>query len=312
MAYAQSSQSVLVGKKQTRVSGRFERKQRWAGILFVLPSVLFVAVFFLVPLIMTAVMSLYDWPLLGDHHFIGLQNYIQMASDSTFWQSLWFTTKYTIIVTPAIFIIAFILALLIRQQVPGVGVFRTAYFIPVVIGLSTASLLWTWMFNDQFGIFDSVLLRLHLIKEPIVWLADSTTSLIAIGVMVVWKTVGSTMIFLVVGMNAIPDELLAAANVDGAGRWARLRYIMLPLLKRTFALALVLSVIGSYLAFDQFYVMTHGGPQNSTITVVYWIYNNSFTYYKLGYGSALSIILLIILIILSVIQLYLLRDDTQY
>jgi multiple sugar transport system permease protein len=120
------------------------------------------------------------------------------------------------------------------------------------------------------------------------------------------------MILLLTGMQAIPDEIYQAAMVDGAGYWGRIRYVMLPLLRRTFALALVLSVIGSYLGFDQFYIMTRGGPQNQTISVVYWIYANSFTYFKLGYGAALSIVLLGILAILSVVQLRLLRDETQY
>jgi multiple sugar transport system permease protein len=200
----------------------------------------------------------------------------------------------------------------VRQKVPGVGLFRTAYFLPVVIGLGTASLLWVWMFNDQVGVFDGILQGLGLVKDPVEFLADPIGALIAIVVMITWKTAGFTMLLLVVGMQAIPDEFYEAATVDGAGRWARLRYITLPLLRRTFALALVISVIGSFLAFDQFYIMTHGGPQNQTITAVYWIYNNAFTYFKMGYGAALSIVLLIILIAISVVQLYLLRDTTQY
>jgi multiple sugar transport system permease protein len=281
-------------------------------LLFVLPSVVFVGLFFIIPLLMTAWMSLTDWPLLGSPHFIGLGNYRTLTSDSTFWQSLGFTAKYTVVITPAIFLVAFGLALLVRQKVPGVGLFRTAYFLPVVIGLGTASLLWVWMFNDQVGVFDGILQGLGLVKDPVEFLADPIGALIAIVVMITWKTAGFTMLLLVVGMQAIPDEFYEAATVDGAGRWARLRYITLPLLRRTFALALVISVIGSFLAFDQFYIMTHGGPQNQTITAVYWIYNNAFTYFKMGYGAALSIVLLIILIAISVVQLYLLRDTTQY
>ena len=113
-------------------------------------------------------------------------------------------------------------------------------------------------------------------------------------------------------MQAIPGELYEAAMVDGAAYFTRLRYITMPLLRRTFALALVLSVIGSYLGFDQFFIMTRGGPQNQTISVVYWIFNNSFTYYRMGYGAALSVVLLVILVLLSAIQLFLLRDDTNY
>ncbi len=256
-------------------------------------------------------MSLNNWPLLGSPRFIGLGNYRQMLSDSQFWQGLWFTTKYTLIVTPCIFLMAFGLALLVRQRGWGVGFFRTAFFLPVVIGLGSASFLWVWLFNDQVGAFNGLLLHFGLIKQPIEFLADPTLAMWGIVAMVVWKTAGFTMLLLVVGMQAIPEEYYDAAKVDGAGRWTRLFYITLPLLRRTFALALVISVIGSFLAFDPFYIMTNGGPDNQTITVVYWIYNTAFTYFRLGYAASLSIVLLLILVTISVAQLYLLRDNTQ-
>jgi multiple sugar transport system permease protein len=169
-----------------------------------------------------------------------------------------------------------------------------------------------WLLNDRVGIFNAMLLSLGVIDKAVVWLGTLNLALGSIVVSVVWKTVGFTMILLLTGMQAIPDELYQAAMVDGAGYWARLRHVMIPLLRRTFALALVLSVIGSYLAFDQFYIMTRGGPRNSTITVVYWIVNNSFTYFKMGYGAALSMVLMAVLLALSGLQLYVLRGDTDY
>lgn len=288
-----------------------QRRQQ-AGLFFVLPAVLFTLVFFIIPLIMTFWMSLNNWPLLGKYFFIGLDNYIKLASDNQFWSSLWFTTKYTALVTPFIFIFAFILALLVDLPLRGVSVFRTAYFLPVVIGLGTSSLLWVWLLNDRVGIVNGLLMDLGWIKNPVIWLGNKDLAMFSIIFSVVWKTVGFTMILLLAGMQAIPEELYQAATVDGASFWARLRYITLPLLRRTFALALVLSMIGSYLAFDQFFIMTRGGPSNQTITVVYWIFTNSFTYFKMGYGAALSIVLLAILVLLSIIQLYLLRNDTGY
>jgi len=306
--------SSVVGVRRRPASRRGARKRggQTLGLLFVLPCVAFVGLFFLAPLLLTGWMSLHNWPLLGTPRFIGLDNYRALATDGMFWGSLAFTTKYTLVVTPVIFVVAFGLALLVRQRVPGVGLFRTAYFLPAVVGFGTASLLWVWMFNDQVGVFDGILQGLGLIHEPIEWLANPTGSLIAVAAMVVWKTAGLTMLLLLVGMQAIPDDLYAAAGIDGAGQLARLRYITLPLLQRTFALALTLSVIGSYLAFDQFYIVTQGGPEDSTITVVYWIFTNAFTYFKLGYGAALSLALLVILVAISVVQLYLLRDTTQY
>lgn len=282
------------------------------GFYFVLPAVTFTFAFFVIPLGMTIFMSLHNWPLLGEHSFIGLDNYTRLLSDKQFWSSLWFTTKYTLFVTPAIFVLAFLLALLVNQPLRFVGFFRTAFFLPVVIGLGTSSLLWVWLLNDRVGVFNALLMSLGVIHDPVVWLGYPDLAMDAIIVSVVWKTVGFTMVLLLTGMQAIPSELYEAAMVDGAAYFTRLRYITMPLLRRTFALALVLSVIGSYLGFDQFFIMTRGGPQNQTISVVYWIFNNSFTYYRMGYGAALSVVLLVILVVLSGIQLFILRDETRY
>jgi len=286
--------------------------RRYTGLFFALPAIIFTTIFFILPLLMTAFMSLHQWPLLGQSRFIGLENYVNMTRDSQFWNSLWFTTRYTLLVTPAIFILAFVLALLVNLPLRLIGTFRTIYFLPAVIGLGTSSLLWVWLLNDRVGPINGLLNQLGLMERPVIWLADTNAVMPAIIVSIVWKTAGFTMILLLAGMQAIPTELYEVAKVDGANYWQRMRFIMLPLMRRTFALALVLSVIGSYLAFDQFYIMTAGGPQNQTISVVYWIYKNSFTNFNLGYGAALSIILLLILVILSAVQLYILRDDTTY
>ncbi len=305
--------AVLIGVRSPvrRRSGSLVRRQNREGAMFVLPALLFVVVFFLIPLVMTGWLSLHNWPLFGTPRFTGLQNYQDLVFDQTFLASLGFTIKYTLLVTPLIFLVAFGLALLARQPFAGVGIFRTAFFLPVVIGLNTASLIWVWMFNDQVGIFDGVLQGLHLIHAPIIWLATPNGALIATVVMIVWKTSGLSMLLFLGGMQAIPEEFYESARIDGSGRWAQMRYITLPLMRRTFALALTLSLIGSFLAFDQFFIMIHGGPQQSTLTTVFWIYSNAFTYFKLGYGSAMSIVLLLILVTISALQLYLLRDDTQ-
>ena len=307
-------QSVASEGAKVGVMGRVPRRSRpmlrrqVIGMFFVLPSVIFILLFFFIPLALTAWMSLNNWPLLGSPHFIGLGNYQRIMTDNLFLGSLAFTTKYTIIITPIVFLVAFGLALLVRQNFTGVGLFRTAYFLPVIIGVSTASYIWIWLLNNQVGIFDGILV--HFGQAPIVWLSSSTGALFAVIFMIVWKTSGFTMVLLMMGLQSIPNEIYEAAKMDGANRWAQLWNVTLPLMRRSFALALVLSVIGSYLAFDQFYIMTQGGPQNSTITIVFWIFTNSFTYFKLGYGAAMSIILLIILLIISAIQLYLLRDNT--
>lgn len=287
----------------------FKTPRRWAGFFFILPCLAVTTMFFIVPLLMTVWMSLNDWPLLGHPSFSGLKNYVDLFQDASFWGSVLFTAKYTLVVTPAIFLFAFALALLVHRGVRFVGIFRTAYFLPVVIGMTTASLLWTWLFNDQVGIFSAVLMDLGWVDEPVQWLGETNSALASIVVMVLWKAAGFTMVILLVGMQAIPIDLYEAACLDGAGWWAQVRHITIPMMRRTFALALTMSFIGSFLAFEQFFVMTRGGPFNSTITVVHWIYRASFTYFKLGYGAAMSVVLLLMLVVLSGVQLYLLRDE---
>jgi multiple sugar transport system permease protein len=297
-------------KRELVASTRWSPRRVQPGFLYILPSLLFVVVFFLIPLAMVAWMSLHDWPLLGEPTYTGVDNYASLLGDSTFWDSLRFTTKYTILVTPPIFICAYILAHLVNSKMQWVGFFRTIYFLPVVIGLGTSSLLWVWLFNDQVGFFNFILSHLGMIKEPV--LTTPSTSLAGVIVMVVWKTVGFTMVLLLVGMQAIPTELYEAAKIDGATWWPIQFFITVPLLRRTIALALIISVVGSFLAFDQFFIMTGGGPNNSTVTVVYWIYRASFTYFKLGYGSALSLLLMVILTAISVLQLIVLREPEKY
>lgn len=281
------------------------------GYWFILPCLTVTTMFFIVPLLMTMWMSLNNWPLLGHPSFIGFKNYLDLLHDDSFWGALGFTVKYTLVVTPAIFVVAFSLALLVHRSVRFVGIFRTSFFLPVVIGMTTASLLWIWMFNDQVGIFSALLMDLGWIEEPIQWLGETNSALASIVVMVLWKASGFTMVILLVGMQAIPQDLYEAATLDGARWWAQIRYITIPMMRRTFALALTMSVIGSFLAFEQFFVMTRGGPFNSTISVVHWIYRASFTYFKLGYGAAMSVVLLLILLALSILQMYLLREDNE-
>jgi multiple sugar transport system permease protein len=305
---------LAISKAKTRrvvSASRLMRRRRRAGVLFVLPSVLFVSCFFLLPLALTAWMSLNNWTIFGEVHFIGFQNYLALTKDQVFLNSLVFTTEYTLIVCPLISLLGFILALLVQRPLLGVGLFRTAYFLPVVIGLGTASFLWFWLYNDQVGAIDGLLGYLHLIQTPIAWFNDVKIALTAVVIMIVWKASGLAMLLFLVGMQAIPTELYEAARVDGAGFWTQLVSITLPLLRRTFALILVLIVTGSYLAFDHFYIMTHGGPANQTFTTVMRIVEAGFTNFELGYAGALSIALLLILLLINVVQLFIMRGNPE-
>jgi multiple sugar transport system permease protein len=286
---------------------RRRRSSGWQGLAYIAPAVALVTLFFVMPVFFTLWMSLHRWPLLGAPRWIGLGNYLRMFDDARFLAALGFTTRYTVVVTIAIFAIAFPLAFFVEKQRPLVFTYRTVIFLPVVVGLASASLLWVWLANVDSGLLSPLLQMLGLTERRLNLLATFDTAFLTVIIMVVWKIAGFTMIILLTGLQAIPTELTEAARIDGARPWQRFRHLTLPLMRRTLALALILSITGSILAFDQFYIMTSGGPQNRMISVVYYIFNQSFVSFNLGYGSALSIALLVILVLISVIQLWLLK-----
>jgi multiple sugar transport system permease protein len=294
-------------KLPSRARKRRSALSGWRGILYIAPAMALVIVFFVMPVLFTAWMSLHNWPLMGAARWIGFNNYFRMFNDSRFVAALNFTAYYTLIVTIAIFAVAFPLAIFVEKERRFVGTYRTIIFLPVVVGLATASLLWVWLSNVDSGFIGPALRALGLVEKSPNLLASFDTAFLTIIIMVVWKIAGFTMIILLTGLQAIPSELIEAARIDGAGRWQRFRHLTLPLMRRTIALALVISVTGSVLAFDQFYIMTSGGPQNRMISVVYYIFLQSFVSFNLGYGAALSIALLAILVVISVAQLWLLR-----
>ena len=206
--------------------------------------------------------------------------------------SLLFSLKYTLLITPILMVGGYLLALLTSANTPLRRATRTMIFIPVVIGLGASSLLWYWLFSPQHGFVNAILLDLGLITEPVLWLGvDADRSLWAIIGSVTWKVIGFGMILFIGAIQAIPREVDEASMVDGASAWQRLTRVTLPLTMRTILLVTLISVIGSLLAFDQFYIMTAGQPQNLTATSVFYVYLNSFPYLKLGYGAALSLVL---------------------
>ncbi|TIV22975.1 MAG: sugar ABC transporter permease, partial [Mesorhizobium sp.] len=229
--------------------------RQWVGLLYVLPAVAFVTVFFVIPLGMTAWMSLNNWPLMGEHSFVGLDNYVAIVRDTRFWNALKFTFYYTAIVTIAIFAVAFPLAIFIEKPRPLTNLYRTAFFMPAVVGFASASLLWSWLLNVDSGLFSPAAYDLGLTEKKVNLLATFQPAFWSIIAMVVWKVAGFTMIILMTGLQSIPQDLQEAAVIDGAGPFARFRAITLPLMRRTLALALILSVAGSILAFDQFYII---------------------------------------------------------
>lgn len=294
-------------RSRSRLLSR-RRMRQWVGLLYVLPALAMVVMFFLIPLGMTFWMSLHKWPLMGAVRWVGLDNYARLWSDKSFWDAMWFTLQYTVAATAGLMIVALGLALMVQKQGRAITFYRTAYFLPVVTGFASASLLWAWLSNVDSGLFSPLAQQLGLMNERVNLLATFTPAFWSVTIMVIWKMAGFFMVIIMSGLQSIPSDYLEAARIDGASTIQRFRYITMPLIRRPFALALILCVSGSMLAFDQFYIILNGGPQNQTVTAVYRIFNESFVSFHLGYGAALSMVLLVILLLLSIIQLRLLRD----
>jgi multiple sugar transport system permease protein len=280
----------------------------YVGLLYVAPALAFVLTFTVYPFAQMVWMSLHNWSLIAPKKYIGLGNFVKAWNDPQVWTSLEFTLKYTLFITPILMILGYLIALLTAENSPIRRFTRSVVFAPVVIGLGASSLLWYWLFSYDFGLINRVLMDIGFIAKPVVWFgADADISMWAVIVSIVWKVIGFGTILFVAAIHAIPGEIGEAAMVDGASYWQRVRAITLPLTAKTILLVTLVSVIGSLLAFDQFYIMTAGQPRNLTATSVFLIYLNSFPYLKLGYGAALSLILAGIILVCTFLQMLLSR-----
>jgi multiple sugar transport system permease protein len=284
------------------------RRDMVTGLLYLAPAVLFVLVFTAYPLTQMVWMSFHNWSIIEPKRWVGVANFIKAWNDRQFWTSLGFTLRYTLYITPILMIGGYLVALLVADNSPLRRFTRAVVFVPVVIGLGVSSLLWYWLFSYDFGLVNRTLVDLGIVAKPVVWFGeDATRALWAVITSIVWKVLGFGMLLFVAAIQAIPGETSEAAMVDGASYWQRVRMITLPLTLRTVLLVTLVSIIGSLLAFDQFYLMTAGQPFNKTASSVFWIYLNSFPYLKLGYGAALSLILAVIVLVFTIVQMMLSR-----
>jgi multiple sugar transport system permease protein len=280
--------------------GKRARREALSGWLSAAPTAAFVLFVFLIPLGLVLQMSASDWPLLSGNQGVNFpENYADAVSHRLFWDSIWFTLKYTLITTVILIGLSLGLALLVQESTRWKSVLRTSFLVPSALGLASASLLFYVLYSPYAGpaadLMDAWGFTFLGTPEGALW---STVFL------VVWRFAGFYMLLMLVGLQAIPDDVYEAARIDGASRWQTFRGITLPLLRPTFALTIVLCVTGSLLAFEQFYILTKGGPDNSTMTIVQLIYNVAFQgQNNLGIAAALSVIVLLALIVINVFQL---------
>jgi multiple sugar transport system permease protein len=296
--------------RRTRNTGVLRRAWRErSAYLFIAPGVIIFSVFTLAALMFAFYLTFHRWSMIEpDKPFVGTQNYEDMIHDERFVRSVLNTIYFTGASVPLTMIIGLGLALLLNQSIRGRAIFRTAYYLPVVTPFVVSALLWKWLYNGEFGLFNYYLLRAKIIDEPLLWLSDKNLAMPAVVLMSIWSGVGFSMVVYLAGLQAIPAQLYESAKLDGAGMWRRIRYITIPLLRPTTLFLLVIGIIGSLQVFTQIFVMTSGGPVDRTTTMVYYMYLWAFKYFDMGYASTLAFALFAMLLVFTALQLRLFRD----
>lgn len=276
------------------------RREALRGWLYASPTTLFVVFVFLLPLLLVLQMSASDWPLLSGNQGWNLpENYVDAVDHRLFWDAIWFTLKYTVITTILLIGLGLGLAMLVQESTRWKSLLRTSFLVPSALGLASASLLFYVLYSPYAGPFADLMQ-----SWGFTFLGTPEGALWSTVFLIVWRYAGFYMLLMLVGLQAIPDDVYEAARIDGASAWQTFRGITLPLLRPTFALTIVLCVTGSLLAFEQFYILTKGGPDNSTMTIVQLIYNVAFQgQNNLGIAAALSVIVLLALIVINIFQL---------
>jgi len=296
------------GLQSPQIHSRFGRFLHWfktprgrrtvTGYLFVSPFILGVLFWVLYPALMAAWLSFQDWNLITPAKYVGLKNFQTMFNDKLFWQALKVTSIFTFLSVPLSMILSFLMALLINTKVRGIALFRTIYYLPSIVPAVANAVLWAWILNTDFGLLNAVL---HYFGAPkIAWLQETKFALPALILMSLWG-VGQAMIIFLAGLQGIDEVYYEAAKIDGAGWWAQMVHITIPMMSSVIFFNLILGVIGSFQVFTAGYLITNGGPQNATLFFVLYLYRVAFQFLKMGYAAALSWVLFFIILIFTVI-----------
>lgn len=286
----------------------WRRRQLIIAFLFILPALINFTIFRYIPIFASIYASFFQYSLLGGYgEFIGLQHYQRMMTDPVFWRSLQATVLFVLYKVPIQVALSLGLALLLARQTAGTAIVRSAILTPMVTSIIIVSIIWAMMYQSQNGLFQSILVSVGLKKTP--FLSDVRYALPAVSVMMIWKDIGFSFIIFVAGLKGISETYYEAAIVDGANRWQLFANITLPMLKPVLMFVIVTQTIFSFQVFVPVYQMTLGGPLDSTKVIVYYIYQQGFRFQDMGYASAISVVTLLLLLMVSWLQMRFLRAD---
>ncbi|TKJ91177.1 lactose ABC transporter permease [Paenibacillus sp. CFBP13512] len=280
---------------------KWMRTETFAAWAFMAPGLLIVAVFVLWPIVYGLPLSLTDYSVIGETHYVGVDNYVTAFQDKSFLASLWNSMVYVLIV-PIIQIISILMAILVNSRIPLIKAFRAAYYIPVVTSMVAVALMWSWLFSSN-GVINYALIQLGVIQEQVGWLSSSSTALYVIMFITMWKGLGYYMMLYLAGLQSIPTDLYEASMIDGASRWQTIYRITIPLLRPHILFCTLISLMGAIRVFDEVFVLTNGkgGPGTATLTSSLYIYQKGLVQFNFGYASALGLIVSVIVGILSIL-----------
>ncbi len=281
------------------------------GYLFILPAFLSFAVFILYPTIYSGYLSFMSWNVLNPKmHFIGLENYVELIGDTQFHIAVKNTLLFGLILIPARIVLPLAIALLFERVRRGTVIFRSLFFLPTLFSTVAVSIVWILIYIPTSGLLNSLMQTLGLATRN--WLLDPVWALPAVALMDIWKTAGYNVIIFTAGLQNGPTELVEAARIDGAGFWAVLRHITLPLLSPTTYFVFTLAIIDAFQFFTPVAVMTQGKPAGGTSVVVWYLYQMAFAFYRMGYASAIAVVLVIVVVLVTILQNRLVGGRVHY
>lgn len=278
------------------IQSEMSKKNTLAAWIFILPALIGTLIFIVIPIFFSFSLSFFDWDLLSDIKFVGIQNYKDVLTDSTFLQIIINTFIFAVCSSFFAVIIPLILACILNNKIRGSNFFKTAYFLPFITPMIVIAIVWQWIFDPNIGLLN------QLFNLNIKWLYDVRFAMPALIVVSVWKLIGYNMIIFLSGLSSINQEIIEAAKIDGANSIQIFKNIMIPLLSPTIFFVIVITSISSFQVFDLIYIMTEGGPNNSTMVMVYSIYKYAFEYFDIGKASAIAYILFAIIFVLVLCQ----------
>jgi multiple sugar transport system permease protein len=292
--------------RHTPLSGK--AREALAGYVLLAPDLIGLTVIYALPILFTVFLSFHSWTGMDQPRYLGLQNYLSLFKDPVWRQSVRITVTYLALYVPAIMAGSLLLALLVNTRLVEVKVYRTIFFLPIVMPVIIAAVVWTFIYEPSYGLINFVLDRLGLERHA--WLGSQKEALFAVVVVSVWKQTGYFMIIFLAGLKNIPVQYYESSDIDGAGPLVKFFRITMPLLKPTVVFVLVINMITALQDFDQIYVMTKGGPNYATYVQIFYIYEKAFRFWKMGAASSASIMLFLVIFILSLLQLRVFRGGS--